>query len=78
MNPMPVAFESSPGDRALVAGIVAGDPAAFESMMRQNNRRLFRVARSILRDDGEAEEAVQDGYVRAYRTLDGFRGDARL
>lgn len=65
-------------DNALVRGILAGDVLAFERMMRQNNRRLFRVARSILRDDAEAEDAVQDGYIEAHRALTGFRGEARL
>lgn len=65
-------------DRALVAGILSGDAQAFERLMRQHNRRLFRVARSILRDDGDAEDAVQDGYIHAYRSLAGFRGDSQL
>lgn len=72
-----VAAESSL-DSALARRIVAGDLRAFESLMRQHNRRLFRVARSILRDDAEAEDAVQEGYVRAYGALAGFRGDSRL
>jgi len=46
--------------------------------MRQHNQRLFRVARSILRDDADAEDALQDAYVQAYRKLDDFRGAAEL
>jgi RNA polymerase sigma-70 factor (ECF subfamily) len=46
--------------------------------MRQHNQRLFRVARSIVRDDSDAEDALQDAYVQAFRKLDGFRGDAEL
>jgi RNA polymerase sigma-70 factor (ECF subfamily) len=46
--------------------------------MRRNNQRLYRIARGILRDDAEAEEAVQEGYVRAFTHLDGFKGDASL
>ncbi|MCK9987346.1 MAG: hypothetical protein AzoDbin1_03818 [Azoarcus sp.] len=65
-------------DNALVEGILAGDALAFERMMRQHNRRLFRVARSILRDDAEAEDAVQDGYIEAHRALRSFRGESRL
>lgn len=65
-------------DTALVRGILAGNVFAFERLMRQNNRRLFRVARSILRDDAEAEDAVQDGYIEAHRALGGFRGESRL
>jgi RNA polymerase sigma-70 factor (ECF subfamily) len=46
--------------------------------MRQYNQRLFRVARSILKDDADAEDALQDAYVQAYRKLDEFRGAAEL
>jgi RNA polymerase sigma-70 factor, ECF subfamily len=55
-----------------------GDRAAFEQIMRQYNRTLFRTARAILRDDAEAEDALQEAYVQAYRTLDTFRGEAKL
>jgi RNA polymerase sigma-70 factor (ECF subfamily) len=51
---------------------------AFEQLMRQYNQRLFRVARSILKDDADAEDALQDAYVQAYRKLDEFRGDAEI
>ncbi len=66
------------GDDALVALARAGDPAAFREIMRRHNRRLFRAARSVLRDDAEAEDAVQEAYLRAFRGLDGFRGEAGL
>jgi RNA polymerase sigma-70 factor, ECF subfamily len=46
--------------------------------MRSNNQRLYRLARGFLRDDLEAEEAVHDGYVRAFTHLDGFRGGSTL
>jgi RNA polymerase sigma-70 factor (ECF subfamily) len=46
--------------------------------MRRYNRRLYRVARSILRDDAEAEDALQDAYLQAYRALPTFRGDSSL
>jgi RNA polymerase sigma-70 factor (ECF subfamily) len=46
--------------------------------MRNNNQRLYRLARGFLRDDREAEEAVHDGYVRAFTHLDGFRGGSSL
>ncbi len=52
--------------------------AAFEALMRRHNRMLFRTARAILRDDGEAEDALQEGYLQAYRALPEFRGDARI
>ena len=54
------------------------DAAAFEQIMRRHNRMLFRTARAILRDDGEAEDALQEAYLQAYRALPGFRSEARL
>jgi RNA polymerase sigma-70 factor (ECF subfamily) len=50
----------------------------FESLMRRYNTRLFRVARAILRDDAEAEDAVQDAYLQVYRKLHEFRGDSQV
>ena len=55
-----------------------GDHRAFEAIMRRHNRALYRAARSIVKDDTEAEEAVQDAYLRAYRALPRFRGDSSL
>lgn len=69
---------SSTADTALAARAATGDATAFELIMRRHNRMMFRAARAILRDDGEAEDAVQEAYVRAYRALAGFRGEARL
>jgi RNA polymerase sigma-70 factor (ECF subfamily) len=46
--------------------------------MRTHNRALFRTARAILRDDAEAEDALQEAYLKAYRTIGTYRGDARL
>jgi RNA polymerase sigma-70 factor, ECF subfamily len=54
------------------------EPGAFEAVIRRHNRRLYRVARSILRDDAEAEDAVQEAYVRALGNLDRFRGESCL
>lgn len=68
----------SPDEHDLVARARGGDKAAIRTIVRQNNRRLFRVARSILKDDWEAEEAVQEAYVRAFRRLDDFEGRAAL
>lgn len=54
------------------------DGSAFRTIMQRNNRRLFRIARSILRNDGEAEDVVQEAYVRAFTHLETFRGDSSL
>ena len=54
------------------------DSDAFRTIMQRNNRRLYRVARSVLGDDCEAEDVVQEAYVRAFASLDTFRGDSRL
>lgn len=61
-------------DAELVRRICAGEPALFELIMRRHNRRLFRLARSILRNDADAEEAVQEAYASAYFKLRQFRG----
>lgn len=78
MNTTMPATTPRQADRALVARVIAGEPDALEHLMRSHNRRLFRTARSILRDDAEAEDAVQDGYIQAYRALSGFRGESSL
>jgi len=69
---------AAPSDAELCARICGGDKSALEQLMRRYNRTLFRTARAILRDDAEAEEAVQDAYLQAYRTLADFRGEAKL
>src|SRR5215212_5395784 len=65
-------------DAEIVARILGGDLAAFELLMRRHNRRLFRLARATLRDDDEAEDALQDAYLHAYQRLAEFRQDAAL
>ena len=61
-------------DADLVARARAGEQAAFEPIMRRYNRRLFRAARGVVDSDAEAEEAVQDAWVRAYHRLGQFEG----
>jgi RNA polymerase sigma-70 factor (ECF subfamily) len=65
-------------ERAIAGSIAAGDRLAFESLMRRHNRRLYRLARATLRDRTEAEDALQDAYICAYRSIGQFRGDASL
>ena len=54
------------------------DPGAFEGVMREHNGRLFRVARAILKDDAEAEDALQDAYLDAFAHIADFDGRAAL
>jgi RNA polymerase sigma-70 factor (ECF subfamily) len=61
-------------DEEIVRRVLDGDAAAFELILRRYNQRLFRVARSILGDDGEAEDVVQEAYLRAYKHLGDFAG----
>jgi RNA polymerase sigma-70 factor (ECF subfamily) len=63
-------------DAGLVQRVQRGQQAAFGALMRRYNRRLYRTARAILKDDGGAEDALQEAYVAAYRHIDDFRGDA--
>ncbi len=65
-------------DEEIVARVCAGERQLFELLMRRHNQRLFRVVRAILRRDDEAEDVMQDAYVRAYDHLSEFRGDARF
>src|SRR5262245_39129643 len=61
-------------DEEVVERVKAGETALFEVLMRRYNQRLYRVARSILANDAEAEEVMQESYVRAYTHLDQFAG----
>lgn len=65
-------------DASLVARARQRDPAALAELMRRNNRRLYRAAWGILRDEQDAEDAVQDSYLKAFAALDKFRGEAAL
>ncbi|QNA88236.1 RNA polymerase sigma factor [Massilia sp. Dwa41.01b] len=62
----------------LMALVANGDQAAFEVIMRKHNQALYRTARSIVRDDAEAEDIVQEAYLLAYRKAASFRGEASL
>jgi len=63
-------------DQEIVERVKAGDTALYEIIMRRYNQRLYRVARAILRDDAEAEDVMQDAYVRAYQHLHQFAARA--
>jgi RNA polymerase sigma-70 factor (ECF subfamily) len=65
-------------DEEIVKRVLEGDTAVFELIVRRYNQRLFRATRAILRDDGEAEDVMQEAYVRAFVNLDQFAGDAKF
>jgi RNA polymerase sigma-70 factor (ECF subfamily) len=62
----------------LVDRVRSGEPGAFRAIMQRGNQRLFRVARAVVHDDAEAEDVVQEAYVRAFSNLAAFRGEASI
>jgi RNA polymerase sigma-70 factor (ECF subfamily) len=69
----PAGSTAEPSDETLIARIRAGDASAYEPIMRRYNRRLFRITRSILSDGDDAQDAMQEAYVRSFTKLDEFR-----
>lgn len=65
-------------DMEIARRLAGGDTAALEIVMRRNNQTLYRAARSILRNDEDAEEAVQDTYLKAYRAISAYKGGSKL
>ncbi len=63
-------------DGAIVQRVLGGERGAFALLMRRYNRRLYRLARATLGDAQEAQDALQDAYLSAYRSLAQFRGDS--
>ncbi|RWB52006.1 RNA polymerase sigma factor [Mesorhizobium sp.] len=66
------------GDMALVRRALAREADAFRAIIKTHNQRLYRIARGVVRNDAEAEDIVQEAYLRAFASLDAFRGDASL
>jgi RNA polymerase sigma-70 factor, ECF subfamily len=64
--PPPAGAPFQASDAELAARAAAGDRGAFELIMRRHNRRLFRLARSLVRSDEEAEDVLQEAYIRAF------------
>ncbi len=69
--------EGPEGDLVLVERVLAGDRRAFESLVRRHERRVFRVTLAVLGNIEDAEEAMQDTFVKSFRHLDQFRKEAR-
>ncbi|MGY3603864.1 MULTISPECIES: RNA polymerase sigma factor [unclassified Bradyrhizobium] len=74
----PKSAPAAAGDVELVKRALARDEAAVRAILKANNRRLYRLARGILRNDSEAEDVVQEAYVRAFTHLADFRGESSL
>jgi RNA polymerase sigma-70 factor (ECF subfamily) len=65
-------------DEQIVGRVCAGESAAYELLVRRYNQRLYRVVRTILRDETEVEDVMQETYFAAFRHLSGFAGRARF
>jgi RNA polymerase sigma-70 factor (ECF subfamily) len=77
--PQPRADGLGPASEAeLIRRAVCKDEAAIRAILQANNDRLYRIARSIVRDDGEAEDVLQEAYLRAFSALATFRGESSL
>ena len=74
MRPAQAAFATL-DDRELVFRARQGEPGAFRAIMRRNNRRLYRIARSVVQDDSEAEDVLQEAYVRAFTAMGESQGN---
>lgn len=72
------AAQAGRDDADLVRRARAGEPDAFRRIMQRHNQRLYRIARSVLRNGTEAEDAVQEAYVSAFTHLDSYRGESGL
>lgn len=70
------AASAAPDDVDVVARAQAGDAAMFETLMRRHNRRVYRAIRSILSDEADVEDAMQEAYVSAFQHLDQFQGSS--
>ena len=71
-------FEGMIPDSDVVRRVLEGDTASFELIMRRYNRRLYRIARGVLRNETDAEDVVQDAYIKAYENLGQFQGKGPL
>ena len=77
-SPQAAPLTGTTPEAELIARAAAGEAQAFEGIMRRHNRLLFRTARSILKNDDEAEDVLQDAYLRAWQALARFRAEAKL
>lgn len=71
---VPTGFDES----ALVAQAKAGDQAAFSELVTHYERKIYRLAKNITRNDEDAEDVLQDAFLKAYTHLDNFKGDSKF
>ena len=76
--PSQVEGRTYPAEAELIRQAVRKDETAIRAIIQQHNRRLYRVARSIMRDDADAEDVLQEAYLHAFSALAEFRGEAAL
>lgn len=77
LEPVP-ASAAAASDLQLAVSAASGNALAFETIVRRHNRLLFRTARGVVADDAEAQDVVQETYLRAFTNLHAYRGDAAL
>src|SRR4051812_26599578 len=65
-------------DSAVIRRVLEGEVAMFELLMRRHNQQVYRAVRAVLRDEAEAEDAMQQAYLSAYRHLAQFHGEAKF
>jgi len=78
MENLRIEERDAPADSTLVAGVLRGEESSIRALIQKYNRRLYRVARSVIGDDSEAEDVLQDAYVRAFSAIGAYRGEASL
>ena len=78
LAPVSELHESVPADRDLIARTLAGDESAFAALIERFQRKIFRVAYAVVRDDAEADAVTQDTFVQAYTNLRRFEGRAEF
>lgn len=78
VSPKPPALLPAYDEAALIRRASAGEAAAARQIIRTHNQRLYRLVRAVLRSNADAEDVLQEAYLRAFASLDTFNGDSSL
>ncbi|RWQ33611.1 MAG: RNA polymerase sigma factor [Mesorhizobium sp.] len=78
MSAVLTVMPAATGEMQLVGRALAREGGAFRTIIKMHNQRLYRIARSVVRNDSEAEDIVQEAYVKAFAHLGDFRGESSL